>query len=70
MTRDETLELMGRACREHLSATDALLVFRALTEQPKRMIAYLNSDKKTWTTEDFAAFALRCAKRVLAGGES
>lgn len=70
MTRDEVLQVMGESVRDFCEPADAMLVHKALTEQPERMLAYLNADKRTWSQGEFAAFALRCAKRVLAGGES
>lgn len=71
MTRDEVLWLMGRSVVEHLSRADLRLVLRALREQPGRMEAYINAPGPCcWRSSDFAAFSLRCAKRVLAGGEA
>lgn len=73
MTRDEILELMAKAVRDNLSLTDTAIVYRAMLAEPKRMIAYIAAAAhkgRTWEAQEFAAYMLQCAKRVLAGGES
>jgi hypothetical protein len=68
MTRDELLEHMARCVHEHCSLEDELLVAEMLLTEPARMLALLNAAPVKWfAPAEFAAHALRCAKRVNAG---
>lgn len=70
MTRDETLRLMAALSARDLSRHDAVLVALTAKRYPERFMAYLAAENREWSTDnnEFALHALRCAKRVLAGG--
>lgn len=71
MTRDELIKSMAASVVDHLSVADVMTVARASLAAPERMMAYLNTMQgKAWTPPEFAAYALHCAKRIMAGGAS
>jgi hypothetical protein len=67
--RHASIHAMSQACLTCLSTADALLVAEVMMQHTARMTDMFNAEPdRAWTYREFAAFALRCAKRIRAGG--